>query len=103
MGPAFRVLQTQVDLDPQLPSAVIVKVYLANRTATPRPYPAIQLTLIDSEGETIGKRTYTAEDYATAANASELPADSEAAVSLHLAGPDKNAVGFEASIVNTGT
>ena len=103
MGPAFRVLQTRVDLDPQLPGAVIVKVHLVNRTANARPYPAIQLTLTDREGETIGKRTYTAEDYATAANASELPADSEAAVSLHLAGPDKNAVGFEASIVNTGT
>ena len=103
MGPAFRVLQTRVDLDPQLPGAVIVKVHLANRTATARPYPAIQLTLTDREGETIGKRTYTAEDYATAAGAGELPANGVAVVSLHLAGPDENAVGFEASIVNTGT
>ena len=69
----------------------------------PRPYPAIQLTLTDREGETIGKRTYTAEDYATAADAGELPANGVAVISLHLAGPDKNAVGFEASIVNTGT
>lgn len=103
VGPAFRVLQTRVDLDPQLPGAVIVKVHLANRTATARPYPAIQLTLTDREGETIGKRTYTAEDYATAADSSELPANGVAVVSLHLAGPDENAVGFEARIVNTGT
>ena len=103
MGPAFRVLQTRVDLDPKLPGAVIVKVHLANRTATARPYPAIQLTLTDREGETIGKRTYTSEDYASAADAGELPANSVAVVSLHLAGPNENAVGFEASIVNTGT
>lgn len=103
MGPPFRVLQTRVDLDPQLPGAVIVKVHFANRTAAPRPYPAIQLTLTDREGETIGKRTYTAKDYATATNAGELPANSVAVISLHLAGPDENAVGFEASIVNTGT
>ena len=102
MGPAFRVLQTRVDLDPQLPSAVIVKMQLANRTATSRPYPAIQLTLTDREGKTIGKRTYTSENYATAADASQLPADSVAVVSLHLAAPDEKAVGFEASIVNTG-
>ena len=102
MGPAFRVLQTRVDLDPQLPGAVIVKVHLANRTATARPYPAIQLTLTDREGETIGKRTYTAEDYSTPADASELPADGVAVVSLHLTSPDERAVGFEASIVDTG-
>jgi predicted Zn finger-like uncharacterized protein len=102
MGPAFRVLQTRVDLDPQLPSAVIVKVHLVNRTVTPRPYPAIQLTLTDREGETIGKRTYTAEDYSTPADASELPADSVAVISLHLTSPDESAVGFEASIVDTG-
>ena len=87
----------------KLPGAVIVKVHLANRTATARPYPAIQLTLTDREGETIGKRTYTAEDYATVADAGEIPANGVAVVSLHLAGPDENAVGFEASIVNTGT
>jgi hypothetical protein len=103
MGPALRVLQTRVDLNPQLPGAVIVKVRLANRTTTARPYPAIQLTLTDREGKTIGKRTYTTEDYATAADTSELPAGSIAVVSLHLAGPDENAVGFEASIVDTGT
>jgi hypothetical protein len=96
------VLQTQVDLDPQLPSAVIVKVHLANRTVTPRPYPAIQLTLTNREGTTIGRRTYTAEDYSTLADTSELPADSVAVVSLHLTNPDKSAVGFAASIVDTG-
>ena len=37
MGPAFRVLQTRVDLDPQLPGAVIVKVHIANRTAIRAP------------------------------------------------------------------
>ena len=99
-GPAFRVLQTRVDLDPQLPGAVIVKVHLTNRAANARPYPAILLTLTDREGETIGKRTYTAEDYARETDTNEFPADSVVVVSLHLAGPDENAVGFEASIVN---
>ena len=97
------MLETRVDLDPQLPGAIIVKVHLANRTSTPRPYPAIQLTLTDRKGKTIGKRTYMPEDYAAAADAGELPADSLAVLSLHLAGPDESAVGFEASIVNTGT
>ena len=103
MGPAFRVLQTRVDLDPQLPGAVIVKVHLANRTVTPRPYPAIQLTLTDREGETIGKRTYTAGDYGIVTDADELAPGVVAVVTLRLAGPDENAVGFEASIVKTGT
>ncbi|SVD02402.1 uncharacterized protein METZ01_LOCUS355256, partial [marine metagenome] len=40
--------------------------------------------------------------YSTPANASELPADSVAVVSLHLTSPDESAVGFEASVVDTG-
>jgi predicted Zn finger-like uncharacterized protein len=102
IGPALRVLKTRVDLDPQLPGAVIVKVHLANRTIVSRPYPAIQLTLNDREGRTLGKRTYKLGDYDTATSASELPASGVAVVSLHLAGPNENAVGFEARIVNTG-
>ena len=102
-GPAFRVLQTRVDLDPQLPGAVIVKVHLANRTTNARPYPAIQLTLTDREGQIIGKRTYMAEDYSAATDIGELPANSIVVVSLHLAGPDESAIGFEASVVKSGT
>ena len=47
--------------------------------------------------------TEAANYLAAAADAGELPANSVAVVSLHLAGPNENAVGFEASIVNTGT
>jgi TPR repeat protein len=95
----FRVLQTQVDLDPQLPGAVIVKVHLLNRTTTPHSYPAIQLTLTDRAGETIGKRTYTEGDYRTVADTDRVEPNTVAVITLHLAGPDGKTVGFHAMVV----
>ena len=101
IGPAFRVLQTRVDLDPKLPGAIIVKVHIENRTTTSRPFPAIQLTLTDREGRTISRRTYAREAYGTTSNTRELSPDLVAVVTLHLAGPDENAVGFKATIVES--
>jgi hypothetical protein len=101
----FQILQTRVNLDPQLPGAVIVKVHLINHTTTPRPYPAIQLTLTDRAGETIGKRTYTEGDYGTASFSSPAVIDrvepnAVAVITLHLASPDDKTVGFEATVVS---
>ena len=102
-GPMYRVLQTRVDLDPQLPGAVVVKVHLVNRTPTPRTYPPIQLTLTNRDGEVIGRRTYFAQDYGQDTVGDRLTPGLVAVVTLHLADPDENAVGFEATIVETST
>ena len=101
-GTAFQVLETQINLDPRRPNAVIIKVYVENRTTIPRLYPAIQLILTDREGETIGKRTYTVGDYGTSTNTGKLPPGVEGIVTLHLASPGEFD-GFEAHIVETGT
>ena len=98
-GPIFRVLQTRVDLDPQVPGAIVVKIHVVNRTTTPRAYPPIQLTLTDRDGDIIGRRTYLAQDYGQGAVGNELTPRVVTVVTLHLAGPDEKAVGFEASIV----
>jgi len=101
-GATFQVLETQINLDPQRPDAVIIKLYLENRTAIPRLYPAIQLVLTDREGQTIGKRTYTIRDYGTSTKTDKLLPGVEAIVTLHLANPGEFD-GFEARIVETGT
>ena len=100
IGPAFMILETRVDLDPQLPDAVIVKVHLENRTTIPRPFPDVKLILTDRAGDVIGKRTYTANDYETTNNAVELSPDIVSVITLHLAEPDKRAVGFEARVAD---
>ena len=100
IGPAFMILETRVDLDPQLPDAVIVKVHLENRTTIPRPFPDVKLILTDRAGDVIGKRIYTANDYEPTNNALELSPDIVSVITLHLAEPDKRAVGFEARVAD---
>ena len=99
-GPALRILETRVDLDPQLPGAVIVKFHLENRTAIARPYPNIELILTDRKGTIIGRRTYAVNDYKITDNSNEIFPGIVAIATLHLAGPDERAVGFEANIIH---
>jgi len=98
-GPIFRVLKTRADLDTRLPGAVIVKIHIINRTLSSKPYPPIQLTLIDRDGTTVGRRTYTASDYGTRSNTDEIPASAVSEITLHLSNPDKGVVGYKANVV----
>ena len=99
-GPALRILETRVDLDPQLPGAVIVKFHLENRTTIARPYPNIELILTDRKGAIVGQRTYAPIDYQTTNNSYEIFPGIVSIATLHLAGPDERAVGFEAKIID---
>ncbi|MBO68207.1 MAG: hypothetical protein CL398_07830 [Acidiferrobacteraceae bacterium] len=99
VGPIFRVLKTRADLDTRLPGAVIVKIQIINRALSSKPYPPIQLTLIDRDGTAIGRRTYTASDYGTRSNADKIPANAISEITLHLADPDKGVVGYKANVI----
>ena len=98
-GPEFQILRTQVDLDPRLPEAVIVKIDVKNRTKFPRPYPNIHLSLTNGDGQTIGSRVYKHEDYDPSTDRNDIPPESSSVITLHLANPDEQAVGFEPRII----
>ena len=98
-GPAFRILETHIDLNPKLPDAVVVRIKLENRTTIPRPFPNIQLVLTDKEGAVVGKRTYTARDYEIKKGVVELSPNMVSVVTIHLAKPNEKAIGFKARIV----
>ena len=101
IGPNFRILKTRIDLDPQLPGAVIVQVHIENRTTIPRPYPDIELTLTDRKSRTVGQRTYASRDYGAETDPHELFPRTIAVIRLHLSRPDEDAVRFEPRIVNS--
>ncbi|HHZ71994.1 MAG TPA: DUF3426 domain-containing protein [Gammaproteobacteria bacterium] len=101
-GPVFRVIETKVDLHPDIPGAVIVEVHLLNRSTQHRSYPAIELALSDRNGRIVGRRTYSPESILTIDDLDKkVPPGADVTVVVNLAQPEDNAVGFEARIVSS--
>ena len=101
-GPVFRVIETQVDLHPDIPGVVTVKVRLLNRSTQHRTYPAIELALSDRNGRIVGRRTYSPKSFLTIDDLDKkVPPGTDVIVVVNLAQPEDNAVGFEARIVSS--
>ena len=101
-GPIFRVIETKVDLHPDIPGVVIVKVRLLNRSTQHRTYPAIELALSDRNGRIVGRRTYSPKSFLATDNFDKkVPPGADVVVVVNLAQPEDNAVGFEARIVSS--
>ena len=101
-GPVFRVIETKVDLHPDIPGVVIVKVRLLNRSTQHRTYPAIELALSDRNGRIVGRRTYSPKSFLTIDDLDKkVPPGTDVIVVVNLAQPEENAVGFEARIVRS--
>jgi predicted Zn finger-like uncharacterized protein len=92
--------QTRVDLHPDVPGALRVRIHVVNRGRLPQPYPSIQLTLSDKDGRVVGRRTYHASDYLGDDGDRMLAPGIMSVVTLNLAHPDDNAVGFQADVVS---
>ena len=101
-GPVFRVIETKVNLHPDIPGVVIVKVRLLNRSTQHRTYPAIELALSDRNGRIVGRRTYSPKSFLTIDDLDKkVPPGADVVVVVNLAQPEDNAVGFEARIVSS--
>ncbi len=98
-GPVFRVEETKVDLHPDIPGAVIVKIGLLNRSTKDKSYPGIELTLSDRNGRVVGRRNYLPSAFLESQMENLVPAGGRTVITLNLAQPEDNAVGFEARII----
>jgi len=97
---AIRIAQTRVDLHPDVPGAIRINVNLINQAPFAQPYPALQLTLSDTDGRIVGRRTYTPAEYlGTEGSGTLLDPRILAVASINLAYPNENAVGFETEVV----
>ena len=93
------LMHTSIELHPNEPGAVRIKVKMINEAKHPQPFPDLQLTLTDKFGRVVGKRTYSPSVY--------LPQDTEnrmergilSSVFLDLAKPHENAYGFTVDVV----
>ena len=101
-GPVFRVIETKVDLHPDIPGVVTVKVRLLNRSTQHRTYPAIELALSDRNGRIVGRRKYSPKSFLAIDDLDKkVPPGTDVIVVVNLAQPEENAVGFEARIVRS--
>ena len=98
---SINIAQTRVDLHPEIPGALRIKINLINRADYPQPYPPLQITLSDKDGRIVGRRTYHPDDYHAETDGDKLldPGILDIAT-LNLAHPNENAVGFETIVVN---
>jgi len=93
------VVGTSIDVNPEVPAALEIRVGLINRAHFPQPYPPLQVTLSDSEGRIVGRRTYTPEEYLETGQAKLLPIRESRDAVINLATPPRRAVGYEVDLV----
>ena len=98
---SINIAQTRVDLHPEVPGALRIKINLINKATYPQPYPPLQVTLSDKDGRIVGRRTYRSNDYQTNDDGEKLLDPGILAIAtLNLAHPNENAVGFETILVH---
>jgi predicted Zn finger-like uncharacterized protein len=90
---------TSIDVNPEIPGALAITTSLANRAHFPQPYPLLRVTLTDREGRIVGRRTYLPAEYQQGDGHFLLPIKEARDVTINLAQPAENAVGYEVELV----
>lgn len=90
---------TSIDVNPAVPGALEIKVSVINRAHFPQPYPPLRVTLTDREGRIVGQRTYLPSEYRGEDKPELLPIKEVRNVSINLAQPAENAVGYEVELM----
>lgn len=90
---------TGIDVNPRVPGALEITASLINRAEFPQPYPLLRVTLTDREGRIVGQRTYPPSEYRPEAQRELLPVTEVREVSINLAQPAEQAVGYEVDLV----
>jgi|GEM_PF-3423028 len=89
---------TSVDPHPATPGALRVSANLINRATFAQPFPPLEVTLTDTEGAVVGRRTYLPHEYRAGPPGDMSPNVLER-VDLDLAQPAQSAVGYEIQLV----
>jgi len=89
---------TSVDPHPATPGALRVSANLINRASFAQPFPPLEVTLTDTEGTVVGRRTYLPHEY-RAGPLDEMSPNVLERVDLDLAQPAQTAVGYEIQLV----
>jgi predicted Zn finger-like uncharacterized protein len=84
----------------EIPGALKISVNLVNRAQFPQEEPTVQVTLTDKESKVVGRRAYKPDEYRRERAA--LAPNVVTLVTLELAAPPENAVGYEIELFDSG-
>ena len=91
------LVETQVAPHPRYDKALRVKATLVNRADVVQPYPLLEVSLIDSQGQLVARRAYPPREYLSKPEAIQkgLPPQVAVSVQLDITSPDAKASGYE--------
>lgn len=91
------LVETQVTPHPRYDRALRVKATMVNRAERAQPYPLLEVTLIDSQGNVVARRAYPPREYLRKpeAIAAGLPPQVAVTAQLDITSPGPQANGFE--------
>jgi predicted Zn finger-like uncharacterized protein len=91
------LVETQVAPHPRFDKALRIKATLVNRAVTVQPYPLLEVSLIDSQGQLVARRTYRPREYLSKPEAIQqgLPPQVAVSVQLDITSPGTKTSGYE--------
>ena len=91
------LVETQVAPHPRYDKALRIKATLVNRANTVQPYPLLEVSLIDSQGQLVARRAYQPREYLSKPEAIQrgLPPQVAVSVQLDITSPGAQASGYE--------
>ncbi len=94
---------TSVSTHPEIPGALRVAVNVINRAEFSQGFPYIEVTLTDKDGRTVGRQSYEPQMYGQRSGTvslSNLEPNVVQQLTLDLASPPDDAVGYEVQLLN---
>jgi predicted Zn finger-like uncharacterized protein len=91
------LVETRVAPHPRFDKALRIKATLVNRADTVQPYPLLEVSLIDSQGQLVARRAYAPREYLSKPEATQqgLPPQVAVNVQLDITSPGTHASGYE--------
>lgn len=91
------LVETRVAPHPRFAKALRVKATLVNRADSVQPYPLLEVSLIDNQGQLVARRAYQPREYLSKPDALQkgLPPQVAVDVQLDITSPGAHASGYE--------
>lgn len=91
------LVETKVAPHPRYDKSLRIKATLVNRADIVQPYPLLEISLIDSQGQLVARRTYPPREYLSKPEAIQkgLPPQVAVDVRLDITSPGTKASGYE--------
>lgn len=91
------LVETRVAPHPRYDKALRVKATLVNRAEVVQPYPLLEVSLIDSQGQLVARRTYPPREYLSKPDMVQqgMPPQLAINVQLDITSPNVQASGYE--------